>query len=73
MSTVQEIQEAITQLPEEARIRLLQWIHSHEEAEVSADDPELLRQAQEGAGQLDAGQGITLDQARRLTSKWTTR
>jgi hypothetical protein len=72
MSTVQEIQEAITQLPEEARISLLQWIHSHEEADAPADDPELLRQAQEGARQLDAGQGITLDQARLLTSKWTT-
>ena len=73
MSTVQEIQEAITQLPEEARMTLLQWIHSQEEAEQLADDPELLRQAEEGARQLDAGQGITLEQARRMTSQWTTK
>jgi hypothetical protein len=65
MSAVQEIQEAITQLPEEARMTLLQWIHSQEEAEPLSDDPELLRQAEEGARQLDAGQGISLEQARR--------
>jgi hypothetical protein len=69
MTTVQEIQAAIAQLPEEARMTLLEWIHIQEEA--TADDPELLRQAEEGARQLDAGQGITLEEARRRTSQWT--
>ena len=73
MSTVQEIQEAITQLPEEARMTLLQWIHSQEESEPLADDPELFRQAEEGARQLDEGQGITLDQARKMSSQWITK
>jgi len=72
VSTVQEIQSAITRLPEEGRLALLQWIHS-QESEPLADDPELLRQAEEGARQLDAGQGITLEQARRLASQWTTK
>jgi hypothetical protein len=72
VSTVQEIQTAITQLPDEARMSLLQWIHS-QEAEPFSDDPELLQQAEEGARQLDAGQGITLEQARQLTSQWTTK
>ena len=70
VSTVQEIQEAITQLPEEARMTLLQWIHSQEEAEQFPEDPELLQQAEKGAHQLDAGLGITLGQARRMTSQW---
>jgi hypothetical protein len=73
MSTVQEIQEAITQLPEEARMSLLQWIHSQGETEPFSDDPELLQQAEEGARQLDAGHGITLEQVRRMTSQWTTK
>jgi len=73
MSTVQEIQEAITQLPEEARMTLLEWIHSQEETDPVANDPELLQQAEEGARQLDAGHGITLEQARRMTSQWTTK
>ncbi len=71
MSTVQEIQEAIAQLPEEARLTLLEWIHLQEEAGLHDDDPELLRQAEEGARQLDAGQGITLEEARRRASQWT--
>ena len=71
MSTVQEIQEAIVQLPEEARLTLLEWIHTQEEADLSDDDPGLLRQAEEGARQLDAGQGITLEEARRRASQWT--
>lgn len=68
VSTVQEIQEAITQLPEEARVALLQWINS----EDGVEDPELVKQAEEGARQLDAGQGISIDEARKLTSRWTT-
>ena len=73
MSTVQEIQEAITQLPEEARLRLLQWIHSHEDPDQAADDPELFRESQLGAQQLDAGAGVSLEQARQMTSRWTTK
>jgi len=71
MSTVQEIQQAIAQLPEEARLTLLEWIHIQEEADLHDNDPELLRQAEEGARQLDAGEGITLEDARRRASQWT--
>lgn len=71
MSTVQEIQQAIAQLPEEARLTLLEWIHIQEEADLHDNDPELLRQAEEGARQLDAGEGITLEEARRRASQWT--
>jgi hypothetical protein len=73
MSTVQEIKEAIAQLPEEARVHLLEWIHLQEEGDQQADEPELLRQAEEGARQLDAGQGVPLEEARRRTSQWTTK
>jgi hypothetical protein len=73
VSTVQEIQAAIAQLPEQERMTLLQWIHLQEEEGQVSEDPELLRQAEEGARQLDSGQGITLEEARKLTSKWTTK
>ncbi len=43
MSTVQQIQEAITKLPLEERMTLLQWIHRQEETELPTDDPELLK------------------------------
>ena len=73
MSTVQEIQNAIAQLPEEQRMSLLEWVHRHEEADYMADDPKLLHLAEEGARQLDSGQGVSLEDARKLTSKWTTK
>ena len=72
MSTVQEIQNAISGLPEMERLNLLNWIHSREEDDL-ANDPDLLKEAEEGARQLDAGHGISLDEARKLTSKWTTK
>jgi hypothetical protein len=68
VSTVQEIKEAIAQLPEEVRMTLLQWIHTKEEADTPEGDAELLRQAEEGARQLEAGRGVTLERARKLTS-----
>jgi hypothetical protein len=71
MSSVQEIQNAITGLPEQERLRLLNWIHSQEEDDLG-NDPDTLREAEEGARQLDAGLGVSLDDARKLTFKWTT-
>lgn len=72
MSTVQEIQKAIAQLPETERLSLLGWIHAQEEGEP-IDDGEVLKEAEEGARQLDSGRGMTLDEARKQTSKWTIR
>jgi hypothetical protein len=72
MSTVQEIQNAIAELPEQERLRLINWIHSQEEDELG-NDPDTLREAEEGARQLDAGRGVTLEEARKLASKWTTK
>ena len=73
MSTVQEIQNAIVSLPEEQRLSLLEWVHRQEEADYLADDPKLLGLAEEGARQLDAGQGVSLEEARKLTPKLTTK
>jgi hypothetical protein len=73
VSTVQEIQNAISQLPTEERMSLIEWIHSQDEPEYLADDPKLLERAEEGARQLDEGKGVSLEEARKLTSKWTTK
>lgn len=72
MSTVQEIQNAIAGLPEPDRLRLFSWIHTQEEDDLG-NDPETLSEAEEGVRQLDAGQGVTLEAARKLTSTWTTK
>ncbi len=69
---MQEIQQAIAGLPEPERLRPFNWIHAQEEEELGTD-PETLREAEQGARQLDAGQGVSLEEARKLTSKWTTK
>jgi hypothetical protein len=73
MSTVQEIQNAIARLPADERLNLFDWIHSQEEADPAAEDTKLLKMAEEGARQLDEGRGISLEEARKLTSRWTTK
>ncbi len=65
MSTLQEIQDAIAGLTEPERLRLFKWIHAQEEDDLG-NDPETLSEAEEGARQLDAGQGVTLEAARKL-------
>jgi hypothetical protein len=67
MSTVQEIQNAISELPEPERLRLLNWIHAQEENEME-NDSKTLRQAEEGARQLDSGQGVSIAGARAYLS-----
>ena len=71
MSTLQEIKAAILKLNASDRLCLLDWIHLQEEADDLREDPALLAGAKEGARQLDAGQGIPLDEARKLASGWT--
>jgi hypothetical protein len=73
VSTVQEIQNAIASLPQDERLSLFDWMHGQEERDYLANDPALLRLAEAGARQLDAGQGISLEDARKLASKWTTK
>ncbi len=72
VSTVQEIQAAIAGLPDQERLRLFNWVHTQEESDPG-NDPDTLAEAEKGARQLDAGLGVSLEDARKLTSKWTTK
>ncbi len=72
MSTVQEIREAIEKLPELQRSELMHFLHSqYESDEVETD--EMMADAAEGEKQIDAGQGVPLREARKLTRTWTTK
>ena len=71
MSTVQEIQKAITQLPELQRFELINWLHSQEEGWDVDNDPEVIASAERGERQLDAGEGVPLEEVRKLTRTWT--
>jgi predicted transcriptional regulator len=72
VSTVQEIQEAIAKLPENELVDLIQWIHAHHDWNVE-EDPEVMASIKEGERQLDAGEGVTLEEARKLARTWITK
>ena len=72
MSTVQEIQEAIAKLPEMQRFELMHLLPSQYEGDDLETD-EMLAEAAEGERQVDAGQGVPLAEARKLTRTWITK
>jgi hypothetical protein len=72
MSTVQEIRDAIAKLPELQRFELMHLLHSQYEGDDLETD-EMLAEAAEGERQIDAGEGIPLQKARKLTRTWITR
>jgi hypothetical protein len=69
MSTVQEIRDAIAKLPEMQRFELMHLLHSQYEGDDVETD-EMMAEAAEGERQVDAGQGVPLQEARKLTRTW---
>jgi hypothetical protein len=67
VSTVQEIQEAITQLPESQRFELVHWLYSHYDNISIEDEAEILAEAAEGERQIREGKGISLEDLRKMT------
>jgi len=72
VSTIQEIQAAIRELPDREFLELAHWIHGQQNWEVQ-NDPQVIASIEEGERQLDAGQGIPLEEVRKLTRTWTTK
>jgi hypothetical protein len=73
VSTVQEIQEAITQLPELQRFELVQWLHSHYDTISIEDEADILAEAAEGEREIREGKGIPLEDLRKMTRTWITK
>jgi predicted transcriptional regulator len=72
VSTVQEIQDAITHLSEAQRLELMQWMYSRHEL-GSEDEAALIAEAEEGERQIKAGKFLTLEEARKQARTWTTK
>jgi hypothetical protein len=72
VSTLQEIQAAVTSLSKPEELKLIAWIHSRH-AHDGDDDPELAASIERGTRQLDAGEGIPLQEVRKLARTWTSK
>ena len=66
MSTLTEIQDAVAQLPSNEKKALQLWLNSQTEPEMTAHEEErLLRSLDEAIRDVDAGKGVSIDEARK--------
>jgi hypothetical protein len=74
MSTMAEIQEAISELPAKEKSALAAWLQSQEEPFLSEkEEAALLARLDEAAAQLNAGQGIPIEQVREMIGRWAAK
>ena len=74
MSTLPEIQEALTKLRVDEKKTLLLWLNSQTAPELSADDEQrLLRSLDEAIRDLNAGKGVPIEGARKLVPSWAAK
>lgn len=66
MSTLAEIQDAITRLPEQEKNALSLWLNSQTAEHLEPQDEErLLRSLDEAIRDLDAGKGVPIEEVRK--------
>ena len=74
MSTLLEIQEAVTKLPEDEKNALSLWLGSQSPpAMTSQEESQLLRSLDEAIGDLDAGRGVPMSDAHKLVASWAAK
>jgi hypothetical protein len=74
MSTLIEIQAAVAQLPSDEKKALQLWLNSQAEPEMSAQEEQrLLRSLDEAMRDIDAGKGVSMDEARKRVGSWAAK
>ena len=74
MSTLVEIQDAVAQLPSNEKKALRIWLNSQAEPEMSAQEEErLLRSLDEAMRDIDAGNGVPIDEVRKSVGSWAAK
>ncbi|HWN96605.1 MAG TPA: hypothetical protein VNT99_16365 [Methylomirabilota bacterium] len=74
MSTLMEIQEAVTKLPDADKKALSLWLNSQTAPEMSAEEEQqLLRTLDEAIRDVDAGKGVPMQDARKLVASWAAK
>jgi len=71
MSTIKEIQAAISRLPEKEKSALSAWLQSQDEPVLSrSEEAALLARLDKAAAELDAGEGVPLERVREKIRGW---
>jgi hypothetical protein len=71
MSTLAEIQDAVTKLADDEREALSLWLNSRTEPRLTAQEEQrLLRSLDEAVRDVDAGKGVPLTDVRKRVASW---
>lgn len=74
LSTMTEIQQAIQQLPPEEKKATSACLSSQGDLEISEqEEAALLASLDKAARQLDVGEGVPIEQVRKLVGQWASR
>jgi predicted transcriptional regulator len=74
MSSLVEIQDAVSHLPSDERKALQFWLNSQAEPELTAQEEQrLLRSLDEAMRDVDAGKGVSLDEVRQRVGSWVAK
>jgi hypothetical protein len=74
VSTLIEIQDAVTRLPGSERKALQLWLDSQNEPELTASEEQsLLRSLDEAVRDIDAGKGVPITDVRKRIASWAAK
>ena len=74
MSTLMEIQEAVGKLPPSEKTALSLWLDSQVTPAMSAqEEQQLLRSLDEAGRDVDAGRGVSMQDAHKLVASWAAK
>ncbi|HTB84365.1 MAG TPA: hypothetical protein VK742_11980 [Candidatus Sulfotelmatobacter sp.] len=74
MSSLVEIQDAVSHLPSDERKALQYWLNSQTEPELTVQEEQrLLRSLDEAIRDVDAGKGISMDEVRQRVGSWAVK
>lgn len=74
MSTLAEVQEAVTHLRDDERQALALWINSQVAPTMSAaEEQQLLRSLDDAIRDVDAGKGVPVEEVRQRMRAWAAK
>lgn len=74
MSTLTEIQDAVSHLRAEEKRALSLWLESQIEPDISEQEEQrLMRSLDEAVRDLDAGKGVPIEDVRKRVASWVTK
>jgi hypothetical protein len=74
VSTLVEIQDAVTRLHDDEKKALSLWLNSQSDPEMSADEDQgLLRSLDDAIRDADAGKGVPIEDVRKQVRSWAAK